>query len=205
MPIVKNKSTETVGANDPSPIQGEEEKEVEGVDFLPVPPTREEFSKFLESGSSAPLPPREGGAEVVSPPGISLEQARRSRAEALRRAAETFLVELDPRHREAYEEYCRYSGQEPWHAVLSRLIHDCERRDFGYIADSHLYLNERVGAEDPKVHCQNCGHHIPKARWGQLYCCGKCAAYHQGSKSPLIVYGVHSEECPIKDESWPNP
>lgn len=50
--------------------------------------------------------------------------------------------------------------------------------------------------------CRNCAQEIPGARQGQLYCCNVCSAYAGGSKSPLVRFGVHSEECPLRGQPW---
>jgi len=53
-----------------------------------------------------------------------------------------------------------------------------------------------------QVRCQNCAQEIPHGRQGQLYCCSTCSAYHQGSKSPLVQFHGHSENCPLNGQPW---
>lgn len=56
--------------------------------------------------------------------------------------------------------------------------------------------------QEQSPHCQNCRQPIPSGRRGQLYCCSQCSAFHQGSKSPLVRFGIHTEGCPLFGQPW---
>lgn len=122
-------------------------------------------------------------------------------AEWLEQVARKMVSLLDPRQGEAFAEFCRQTEASYSAVLMSMLRRACELRDFPYFPDIY-WVHQKASHVTARTFCKNCGLEIPQgvARWGQLFCCNHCAAYHNGSR--LVMFDSHSEGCPLAGESW---
>lgn len=201
--MVKRKEEEKVTA------QGVGEQPASGVtesEFDDSPPT--EPIPFIKPGDPAtPLIIEEEEEEVVpavfqraEDSLIRLQAAIRSRpaAKRLEAAADDILSVMNPPLVDFFKERCQQLGAKPWQVVCAIIHRSCELKEIDYYPETYGIQDEAEAAK--RIMCRNCAQDIPNARWGQLYCCNKCGSYDQGSK--VIPFGLHSEECPIKQTPW---
>lgn len=107
---------------------------------------------------------------------------------------------LDPICSDRYYQFCEQHDAPVAQVLFSMLRRACELNDFSYFPDS--YWDESMERAGKAIFCQNCAQEIPRARQGQQYCCSMCSAYARGSKSPLVLFGHHSEGCVLHEEKW---
>lgn len=173
--------------------------------MMEIPDVRVEAVPFVRQGdSSQPAIREEQPPPFFQPQEDSFKRLREASksqltAKLLGEATDILLSVMNPPLVGFFKERCQQLGAKPWQVVCAIVHRSCELREIDYYPET-FGIRDMDETAARKMACRNCGQEIPNARWNQLYCCNRCGSYHQGSK--IVPFGVHSDECPIKGQSW---